>query len=93
MVALTAAILATAAIAFLLYKSFVPLPAFPTSVFVYILFGILVLSVVLFPVVASRRTNRLQQLGSSVVEYDVDAGVAGGQHRGDDTNDTSGGQV
>jgi hypothetical protein len=88
-VALTAAILATAAIAFLLYKSFVPLPAFPTSVFVYILFGILVLSLVLFPVVAaSRRTDRLRQLGSSVVEYDVEAGVAGGQHRGADTNDT-----
>jgi amino acid transporter len=93
LLALTAAILATAAIAFLLYKSFVPLPTFPTSVFVYILFGILVLSLVLFPVVAaSRRTGRLQQLGSSVVEYDVDAGVADGQHRGDDTNDASGGK-
>jgi CHASE2 domain-containing sensor protein len=92
--ALTAALLATAAIGFLLYKTFVPLPAFPTSVFVYILFGILVLALVLFPVLAaSRRTDHLQQLGSSVVEYDVDAGVDDGQPHGDDTNDTPGEKI
>jgi hypothetical protein len=65
--------IAAAALAYLLYKSFVPLPPFPTSVFVYVLFGTLVLSVLAFPLVSSRRTG-LRQLGSSVTEYDVDEG-------------------
>jgi amino acid transporter len=79
--ALIAGILAAAALAYLLYKSFVPLPPFPTSVFVYVLFGTLVLSVLAFPLVSSRLAG-LRQLGSSVTEYDVDEGAAEGQPLG-----------
>jgi amino acid transporter len=64
------ALLATGAIGYLLYKSFVPLPDFPTRDYVYVLWGILALAVLLLGFLELRGGNQLRALGSSVVAYE-----------------------
>ncbi|MGH2882158.1 MAG: APC family permease [Solirubrobacteraceae bacterium] len=70
--AVIVALLATGAIGYLLYKSFVPVPPSPTNVYVYILWGVFALAVVLLGVIELSGGKQLRELGSSVVAYEPD---------------------
>ncbi|MGH2870867.1 MAG: APC family permease [Solirubrobacteraceae bacterium] len=66
---LAIATLASAALGYLLYKSFVPLPPNPTRVYVYVLFGIIAFAIILYAALLARRRGPLHVLGSSTLEY------------------------
>ena len=61
-----ASLFAVVALAYLLYKSFVPYATFPLSVFVDIFVATTLLALVLLVVMVARKSPLLRQTGSSV---------------------------
>jgi amino acid transporter len=69
-IVVTASTVAAIALAYLLYKSFVPYPAFPYSVVTDILIGLVVVAVGLCLSYVIRKSPVLDQIGSSVAAFE-----------------------
>lgn len=66
---ITAAVVGAVALGYLLYSSFVPMPAFPVNVYVYVFFGLSAASVLGYAW-KRRRPEALAKIGTTVDEHD-----------------------